>query len=210
MKIGHHPVAGTGFSGFIDKVGHELIIPVHKIDFETFHSHLLIVTADIFHISGKCVIPGPQNNTDTFVGCIIHNLRKVDLRHHLHQICFFIDSPSFVENHIFDAFSGSKVNIVFIRFIIYSGFKIHSADVPGIPPVPRYLAGFYPRDILHPRRVRQFVHQIAGKYFRIFLRDAEHTPWKSLRTVNFSNKILPFRNQHLQHIMTALFFFLRI
>ena len=137
-------VFSTHFGSPIIECSHKLIVTIHKIDLKTFYSHVGIMTANVLHITLESIITGPKNDAYIFGGCIIYQFFQINLFHHLHQIRLQIYRPAFVKYHIFNTVCRSKINVGFISRIIYSGHKINAIQIPSIPPVPCYFAGFDP------------------------------------------------------------------
>ena len=210
MIIDHHLISGTSFGTSVEEVDDLLVITVHKVNFESLHPHIGIMLHHLFHIPVKCVITGPENDTDILGFSIIHQLRNIDFRDNLHQIGSHIDRPAFIENHIFDAMFGSEVDIILIGLIVDASTEIHIVNIPVIPPVPCNLARFHPRDILQAAGRSQTINHITISQLLIILRDDKHTPRESTRAACFGNIVFTFFHQHLQIIVAALLFHLRI
>ncbi len=69
--------------------------------------------------------------------------------------------PAFVQNHIFDAVFGGKINVIFIGGGVETRPKIHAKDVVGIVPIPGHLAGFYPTPVGFGRWIGKQKGQVA-------------------------------------------------
>lgn len=174
MKIHQQAVFGPHFRRTAVESDHHLIVPVHEIDLKAFDPHLGIVAADILHVAVECPVTRPENDADMAFRCVCDDTRQVYFRNHLHQVRPFVHSPAFVQNDVFDTVFGCEINVVFIGFRVYSRRKVHTIEIPCIPPVPCHLAGFHPTEIT--RRGRgYFIDHVAVQKLGVVLGN-DHDP----------------------------------
>ena len=72
MKIDKHVILRAKISSLIDKVGHNLIITIHKVHLEAFHTHISKVLHHILHIACEGIVTSPQHDTYIASLAIIH------------------------------------------------------------------------------------------------------------------------------------------
>ena len=144
VQIKNQGIFGTHGSCTVIEICHQLGITVHKVNLESFYTHFREITAYILHVAFESIISCPQNNAHV-TGCrIVYQFFQVYFLHNLHQISLQVHSPSFIQNHIFNAIQRSKINISLVGCIVYSGLEVYATEVPVIPPFPGYFSRFDP------------------------------------------------------------------
>ena len=98
-----------------------LIVTVHKVNLETFDTHIRIMLHNILHITVESIKTCPQNNIHILRFGVRYDGWKIDFRDDFQQICFQVNSPTLIQNYIFDAMFGSEVDIIFISIVPLSG-----------------------------------------------------------------------------------------
>ena len=126
---------------------HQLVIPVHKVHLETFHTHLREILADILHIIGKGIVTCPENDTYALSFSIGHKFIQVDFRDNLHKVSLFVHCPSLVQDYILHSVLGCEIYIVFVCSIVNTSLEIHAFHSPAVPPFPSYLSWLHPAEI---------------------------------------------------------------
>ena len=144
VKIDKQAMLGGDAGGVFQKVHNFLVVAVHKVDFETLDAHFCVVGAHPLDVACKSLVAGPQHEVDPALAGIGHQLLKVDFGHHLHQVGLFVYSPSLIENHIFNAVAGRKVDVVAVGVVVNTSLEVNALQIPGVPPVPSHLARLYP------------------------------------------------------------------
>ena len=192
MIIDHHLIFRTSFGSSVEEVDDLLVVAIHKVYLESFHTHIGIMLHHLFHIPVECMVARPEDDSDILGFAIIHQFRNIDFWNNLHQVRSHIDRPTFIENHIFDAMFGSEVDIIFIGFSVDTGTEIHIVNVPVIPPIPCHLTRFHPGNILQTAGRSQTIHHIAIGQLLVILRDDKHTPRESTRAACLGYVIFAF------------------
>ena len=165
---------------------------------------------NILHITVESIKTCPQNNIHILRFGVRYDGWKIDFRDDFQQICFQVNSPTLIQNYIFDAMFGSEVDIIFISIVIDTGTEVHSVNVPIVPPVPGNLTRFDPGNITYTGRRSQAIHHIAIDQLLVIFRNDKHTPRERTVSFRFSYKIFTFLDQHLKAVMPPLLFYLRI
>ena len=209
MEVAEQAVFGASGGSLFKKLHHLLVAAVHEVDFETLHAHFAIVAAHILHIALKGLVASPKHDIHATVGSIFHKHRQVDFRHHLHQVGFLVHRPTLIENHVFNAVFGGEVDIILIGAIVHASGKIHAFQVPVVPPVPSHLARLHPIGIHHRRIGKQSWH-LGGEQVGIVFSHQHHFPWEGVRASRLGDIVFPLVNYHLQIVVVALIFVLRI
>ena len=158
----------------------------------------------MLHIAVKRIISGPQYQPHIPFPRILHQHRQVYLGHHLKQISLLVHRPPFVQYDVLYAILRSKVYIVLIGVVVYSGFEIHTPNVPVVPPVPRHLAGLYPAEVGHLAGLSQQIAHIVHGQLRTVLGHHCYAPRQHRQFVHFGNVFLTLFHQHLQVVVPAL------
>ena len=210
MKIDQHLISGTSFCRAVQEINKFLIVTVHKVNLETFDTHIRIMLHNILHITVESIKTCPQNNIHILRFGVRYDGWKIDFRDDFQQICFQVNSPTLIQNYIFDAMFGSEVDIIFISIVIDTGTEVHSVNVPIVPPVPGNLTRFDPGNITYTGRRSQAIHHIAIDQLLVIFRNDKHTPRERTVSFRFSYKIFTFLDQHLKAVMSPLLFYLRI
>ena len=178
MEIQHHPVFCRNLRSLLAEVHHLLVIPVEKIHLESLETHLGIMTADILHIAGECLITGPENQAYTPLPGIICKHLEVNLGNHLHKVSLEVHGPALVENHVLDSLSGGEVDIVFVGVVVDSGLEVNPIEIPVIPPVPGHLARAHPAVVGAVVRSGELPDHVVDGEVNVIVHHHHDTPWE--------------------------------
>ena len=149
VKVEHEMIAGSSLRSPVHKLFHDLVVAVEEIDFESFDSHFRIMAADIFKVFFKRSESGPENYANTLVCSIFHNARHVYFGHDAEKFPAARHAPAVIHNHVLDAVFSREVYVVFVCLLVHSSLKVHSVNVPVVPPVPGHFARFYPGSVAY-------------------------------------------------------------
>ena len=171
MEVEEEVVFGGSGSHAIIEIDHFLVVTVHEVHLEAFHTHRGELLTKLIHIGIDGGIASPKYKAYVTLATIVNEFFQVDFRHHLTQVGFLVDGPSFVKNDVFNAVLRGKIDVVLISVIVDAALEIDTIDVPIVPPVPGDLAGLDPGDVVDAAGRSQLIDQVAVSQFTVVFRD---------------------------------------
>jgi len=161
VEINEHLIlGGFGQDAFI-VVDHPLVVTLHEIDFQTDDTPPGELLEGGLQLPVKSHPAHPEDNADIFLLAVIDNFRDIHAGFGSQQVV--LRRPAIIDDDIFNAVFGGKIDVVFVRFGVDAGFEINSIDVIGIPPVPGNFARLDPGGILELARFGQFINHLIGQ-----------------------------------------------
>ena len=203
VQIKHKSVLCCSLRRTIVETGHQTVVPVHKVHLESLHAHFSVMAADILHIPFKCGISCPQYYPDILRCGIVHDSLHVNFRIDLQEVLSLADSPAVIKNHVFNAVGRCKINVIFVGLRVDARLEVHSVEIPVVPPVPGYLAGFDPGNILNARRFGQKPSCIALCNLDVGPDDGS-PPRESPRCIHCHKEVLIFIDLTLDVVVTSV------
>ena len=168
-------------------VDHDLIAALHEVHLDALHSPLLKLIECRNQLIIQRLPRRPQNEADVLLLRVIDQLLHVQVRSHFQQIPQLV--PAVIQDDVRNPVFRREVNVVLIGFRVDARLKIHSIDVPIIPPIPGHFPRLDPRSVLNFRRPLQQIHDIVGQQISIVISNAKHSPGKSSSSRGLSNVV---------------------
>lgn len=194
------PCGRTG--GIVNEPNHLLIVPVHEIDFESLDAHFGIVFAKLFHMFGKGKVTEPEDQSDTPFFPVLHQCRQVESGGGL-QRRMVISAPTVIQNEVAQPVAGCEIDVMLIGGLVDSRREVHTGKSPVVPPLPRGLAGFDPRNIVEPAGRSEFPYQIVIGQPGILPHDTERPPRQPASRRDGCYERLIFFDHSLHAVVTA-------
>ena len=202
VQVEQQPVPCGRTGGIVDKPDHLLVVPVHEIDLESLDAHFGIELAKLLHLPGEREVAEPEDQPDAPLFAVLHQRRQIESGSRL-QRRMVVAAPTVVQNEVAQTVAGCEIDVIFIGRLVDPRREIHAGKSPVVPPLPRGLAGFDPRNIVEPAGRSELPDQIVVREPGILPHDTERPPRQAVSRREGCYERLVLLDHALHAVVTA-------
>ena len=114
-----------------------------------------------------------------------------------------IAAPAVVQNEVAQTVAGCEIDVIFIGGLVDPRREVHAGKPPVVPPLPRGLAGFDPRNIVEPAGRSELPDQIVVREPGILPHDTERPPRQPVSRRKGGYERLVLLDHALHAVVTA-------